>query len=360
LPQDRLSPARHRSLALSVYHPPPPEHPWPLEALFSGIYHELYPFARHALLEALRLCGVRAGDRVLIPEFICREVLAPIHCLGAKPLYYSVRDSLEAIIDPDRLPGATAALAVNYFGFPQPLGPFRRYCRRTGACLIEDNAHGLFSRDTDGTLLGTRGDMGVFSLRKTLFLPNGGMLTVMRPDLIKGRATSDDFSYSRWDRVFWLKQLARRLIGGTGLTGAHLLISLNRLLRKIVTGHYLPPPNPDGEHTMPVPDKVSPLLRRNITTGDPHHETIRRRKLYHFFLQNGAAMGIRQPLFPQLPEGAVPQGFPFVCPTHEFKTVAAKLRNNGYLSMSWPDLPAAISGNGRDFYHMVRLVPFLW
>ena len=69
-----------------------------------------------------------------------------------------------------------ALLAVNYFGFAQDLAPFREYCLRTGATLIEDNAHGFLSKDTSGVLLGTRADLGITSIRKTFRLVNGAAL----------------------------------------------------------------------------------------------------------------------------------------------------------------------------------------
>ncbi len=69
-----------------------------------------------------------------------------------------------------------AVLAVNYFGFAQDLAPFREYCSRTGATLIEDNAHGFLSKDTSGVLLGTRADLGITSIRKTFRLVNGAAL----------------------------------------------------------------------------------------------------------------------------------------------------------------------------------------
>ena len=69
-----------------------------------------------------------------------------------------------------------AVLAVNYFGFAQELAPFREYCLRTGATLIEDNAHGFLSKDTSGVLLGMRTGLGITSIRKTFRLVNGAAL----------------------------------------------------------------------------------------------------------------------------------------------------------------------------------------
>ena len=125
-----------------------------------------FAYARHALVEALRLSGCGSGDRVLVPEFICRDVLGSIHSLGAEPVFYEVTPTL-APRDLDQAQPAKAVLAVNYFGFPQDLEPFGLYSQRTGAVVIEDNAHGFLSKTEDGQLLGTRTDLGIVSIRKT-------------------------------------------------------------------------------------------------------------------------------------------------------------------------------------------------
>ena len=76
-----------------------------------------YAYARHALVTALRMARVTTGSTVLIPHFICRDVLASISAVGAKPVFYDIDDDLQ-VSQNTMLPSAAAALAVNYFGFP--------------------------------------------------------------------------------------------------------------------------------------------------------------------------------------------------------------------------------------------------
>ena len=73
-----------------------------------------------------------------------------------------------------------AILAIHYFGFPQNLRPFKKYCENTGAILIEDAAHSFLSRDENGKELGHESDFCLFSFRKTLFIPNGAGLKVSK------------------------------------------------------------------------------------------------------------------------------------------------------------------------------------
>jgi hypothetical protein len=349
-----------RALVLSVYCPPHANTAWLPEELFEDLHFTLFPFGRHAILEALKRSGVRPGDRVLLPGFICRDVLAPLTALSAIPIFYRVDETLQPDEDLDTHPPARAALAVNYFGFAQDLTPFRRYCQKTGATLIEDNAHGLFSRDEEGHQLGTRADFGVFSLRKSVALPNGAVLVVSREKERQGKKAGSVFGESRDDLFFRRKQRIRGLIRRTGVFGARMAVGTSRWLRKIRTGYDLPPPNPKGETTMPLPNTATPLLRSGINTADPEKETLRRRSLYAAVDRLLGGQGEVRPLFQTLPEGMVPYGYPFLCSSDRWPEIQNQLHRKGLLTITWPDLPEAIRASAPAFYHQVRLVPFLW
>ena len=44
--------------------------------------------------------------------------------------------------------------------------------------IIEDNAHGFLSNDEKGVCLGSRTDIGLLSIRKSAFLPNGAAMII--------------------------------------------------------------------------------------------------------------------------------------------------------------------------------------
>ena len=85
-----------------------------------------FSFARHALVEAFRLAGCK-GAEILLPEFICRDVLGAVNAAGATPRYYPVNEQLQPV-HLEGAKGAKAVLAVNYFGIPQDLAIFRNFC----------------------------------------------------------------------------------------------------------------------------------------------------------------------------------------------------------------------------------------
>ncbi len=144
--------------------------------------YRYYAYARQALVEALRLANVLAGDEVLVPALICKDVLSSIHTVGANPVFYQVDKTLAPVSLP-HTPLIKAVIAVNYFGFPQDLEIFSEYCHKFSVKLIEDNAHGYLSANVDGVLLGNRAPLGITSIRKTIRIPDGARLHVSDPQL---------------------------------------------------------------------------------------------------------------------------------------------------------------------------------
>jgi hypothetical protein len=346
---------------LSIYNPPISKKPWHFEELVGGRPVNYFAFGRHAMVEAFRLCGVGRGDNVLLPSYICRNVLASIHAVGANPLYYPVRRDLQADFDPDSVLPAKAVLAVNYFGFPQQWDIFEKYRERTQALIIEDNAHGLFSRDEKGRFLGTRPDIGIFSIRKSVPLPNGAALVVNNPELNDNLSEQQSFEISNDDDFFKRKQLIRRhVIGKLGIPAKKIVFPLSRMLRLIMTGSPIPKSDERCEVVLPEPSKCSPFMKKGIKTANPESEVKRRRELY---LWLDAWIGRRDncvPVFENLPSWVVPYGYPFICEEDDLKGLERLLTRKGFYCITWPDLPSAVKESSPSFYKKVRLVPFLW
>jgi hypothetical protein len=349
--------AADKTLVGTIYDPPRAGRPWMLKDVLPDGATRYYSLARWALVDALRACGVGAGDRVLVPGLICREVLASINLLDATPVFYPVSHELRAGFSPGDSGQAKAVLAVNYFGFPQELDVFRQYCERTGAALIEDNAHGLLSRDENGRLLGSRGDAGVFSIRKTIAVPDGGAL-VLNGHLEMPQTA--EVGESRTIRPRYpLKQIFRRVAGRLGPVRTHSVIGALRQLRRAVTGDALPVGAPDAETRIPVGPSASTILSRALTIAEPDLEVRRRRALYALagrIIEVSGAV----PVFPSLPRNVVPYGFPvFVSQAHLPGTVATVGRYGFQLSR-WPDLPTAVASEAPEHYRHLMVLPFLW
>lgn len=135
--------------------------------------------ARTALWQAIRALGLERGQAVALPAFCCGSELEPFLHAGLEPRFFRATRRLDPEPESfeEAIRGASAALATHYFGFPADLAGARSACQRAGVPLIEDCAHALFARDGNDWL-GMHADVAVFSLWKTLPVPDGGALVL--------------------------------------------------------------------------------------------------------------------------------------------------------------------------------------
>ena len=137
------------------------------------------------IYQAFRAIGLRPGAVVLCPSYNCGHEIEPLIRLGLRVRCYRVGGDLEVDLDDlrrrmDR--EVKAVLVTHYFGFGQRLDELKTLCDRRGVFLVEDCAHALFSDNASGDL-GRAGDAAVYSIRKTLPLPNGGAVLFNNPGI---------------------------------------------------------------------------------------------------------------------------------------------------------------------------------
>jgi len=317
-----------------------------------------FSLGRHALAAGLKAIGIGAGHSVLLPEYICRDLLAAVHVVGAVPVFYPVGLDLCPATPQELWPDATAVLAVDYFGFPQPLQCFKAYCSRTGAVLVEDNAHGFLSRDENGTLLGWRGDLGLLSLRKTFMLPDGAALLVPNADVVSHLEPQHPFAAGSGGRALRVKRGLRRLpVVGPQLAAG--VTRLARVVRKLRTGHAIPLPATDAETLIPASPLPYGHLLDDLARLDFSAEVARRRALYAEFshlLRNWSI----EPVFASLPENVSPYGFPFRADDGLALEVQKLAERRGLDAFRWPDLPEALASFAPDHYRRTWVLNFLW
>jgi hypothetical protein len=320
-------------------------------------------YGRQALAIGLHRVGTGAGDVVLLPGFICRDLIGAVRTVGAEVVFYDIDEQFHIVADSLDRAGASrvrAVVAVNYFGFPQPLDDLFPWCRAHGAVLIEDNAHGFLSADGD-IPLGHRGDLGIFSLRKTLALPNGGALVDNRPeeaDSLGGAPRFEDSSL-RIEVAWAAKRGVKRVMAFGGPSTVGPVLGAIRGLRRFAPGSDVEIMSPDAEIAIPQ-EKLAPVTRRLLQRTAVDEEITRRRKLYRecdALLKDASEV---RPLFSELPAEVVPQGFPFVYVGNEPRQFADRWWRLGVPIVSWPDLPHAFASNAPPHCHRVMLVPFLW
>ena len=316
-----------------------------------------YRLGRHALLTAFNILQIKKGDIVLVPAFICRDLLASIHAVGAIPGFYELDEGLKPVNLPF-IEGVRAVIAVNYFGFPQNLLPFREYCQTSGATLIEDNAHGFLSCDETGALLGSRGDLGFFSIRKTFELPDGAMVMIndskfidRLPTQLSPRKESLSLGLRIKSGLSWLQRKS-------GINFLMMGRYIARLIRYWRTGYSIMPLAPENEFEMPAEPAPHAYLFKVLPGIDQKREINRRRTLYDKMHKRFASLDI-QPVFDSLPEGTAPYCYPFFA-AKETAAKAVQIANGMGLDCTyWPDLPSAIEADAPFHYRSLLIINFL-
>jgi len=317
-----------------------------------------YGYGRNALFFALKNANVNKGDFVLLPSFICRDLLSAINSIGAKPVYYDVDESLSPLQNLNTMPKCKAIIAVNYFGFPQNLIPFKEYCLINESILIEDNAHGFLSKDINGNLLGTRADLGIFSFRKTIFIDYGSGLFIKNINNVN----IDKYTIKPVKKInfsFYSKLIIKKIFPLIKIRGVRILTKILRLVRKFRTGHDFPQSELNAETVLPEEIAPPTQLKQNIEKVDINYESKRRRNLYNWLNDKIIDFG-GIPVFKDLPEKCVPYGFPFYTPDALIEEIESKLSLIGLESFSWPELPDQIYKCAPKYYHSLRCVRFLW
>lgn len=322
-----------------------------------GTAVRLFSLARYALLEALRVIGISPGQKVLVPAFICRDLLASIHAVKGIPIFYPVDRSL-APQSLRAVPDVKAIVAVNYFGFPQALGPFRAYCAKHGASLIEDNAHGFLSRDERGKLLGSRGDIGIVSLRKTIAIPDGAALLLNRSEWIDRLPAPLACCCDPLPAKFIVKRVLRQIQNATGVRVRTLGEQMTRRFRWLRTGSALPIVLPESELEIPGNPAIHCESLKMLERIDVMNEVKRRRDLYQDFHRNLYHLNI-EPIFGDLQPGVAPSGYPFRADESGAAAVAGIAEKKGLDCSYWPDLPSEVASCALEHYRNVFWINFL-
>lgn len=300
---------------------------------------------RVALYEALRRLNMPQGSAVLIPAYLCRSVLLPFLAYKCRPIFFSVdmkfQPDLEEMTRLIDIYKPKVLLIIHYFGFPMPgFNEIIELCRKSGIYLIEDCAHALFS--SDGHMwLGSIGDAAIFSFRKSLSLPEGGLL-VLRQGQIE-----DDRPLLKLSEVIGLgRELAYLLEFMTGFSLRNYLLCSNKIRRKV---------NDRCELVLGGMSQIgwiSHFLLRHI---DAKAIIKTRRANFSFLLahRDDLPKGWRL-LIEDLPEGVCPVGFPVWVPHRD--EVQKKLYLKGVaVRVFWDTLPDEVLRSGDRFQEAIAL-----
>jgi len=261
-----------------------------------------YYMGRYAFYQGLRslLAAGSPRRRVLLPALHCSVLVEACLAAGLTSEFYPV--SLTGAPDLAALrsqagPDVLAVVVVHLYGWPADVAAVKAAVSHSGAAIVEDCAHALFSR-AGGAYVGSSGDVSIFSLRKSLPVPDGGVLRLNRAGL------------SAVPPVL-VRAALRRGAGTTArlLGGGAVIRVVRRLARSRATaGRDGAPPGGELSGFAPalVRASMSPLTRQVAARVVPSDIVQRRRAAYtglHHLLEDHPRF---RPLFEGLPEGVCP------------------------------------------------------
>jgi len=298
--------------------------------------------ARVALFQAIAALGLRRGDAVALPAFCCGSEVEPFIHAGLVPRFFRLTNTLNP--EPESfkaaLSGSSAALVTHYFGFAADLTVARAACRAAGVPLFEDCAHALYSRDATGWL-GSHADVAIFSIVKTLPVPDGGALIIKiepRTSLPKGAPPRRQLIAKRTRSLLIRHLQAHRLRPVSW--AAHLPRAA-----KIRFGLTASDPNRETEAGLSECGGFDPKFgdtgispRSMRLLGQTPHAEIRnvRRQNYARLLEAVGYISDLRPVFPSLPEWTCPLALPVVA--SEPDSFRRRLAASGGLGVKqmWP------------------------
>jgi len=317
-----------------------------------------YAFARHALVTAFGVVGARSGSRVLVPDFICRDLLASFAFARVEPIFYAIDDDLQ-MKRGTTPPLADAMIVVNYFGFAADL-------TRVASTLphpmpiIEDNAHGWLSADVDGTPLGSRTAAGITSVRKSIRVPDGAYvewrddadleLSGVHPELSpRGEPLSVGY------RV-------RRAVAAIDARSRFPLMAVSRSAVRLVRtlgGRSAVHDDPRDERVLPEHRAIHRESLAMMAQVDRPAEVRRRRELFAKCSALAVELGLDSPT-PHLAPFTSPQGFPYFGDAGDqaaFTRCISRERLGEIIT--WPSLPTHTALPPHSRLRTLRLVNFL-
>lgn len=271
---------------------------------------------REALLFGLKLMPLTKENKVWFPAYICKSALNPILHQDVGVVFYDVTSDLRPDFDTFKPQKGDIVLIVHYFGVIQQTGAISEIKEKYKAWVIEDCAHTLPS--IRGCRHRGAGDVSVYSLRKVLAVPDGGVLTVNNTEL-----SSIACDYSTILRTTHLSRFL--LMIGEGLS-FNLGINVLRVKDGLANGMS----EDERVDLRGISRQTLGLLKGVDLRGIVQKRTDNYNKM------SAILSGIKEIHVPfkTLSEGLIPQVFPVWCKNP--RDVVVKLRRRGIEAYCWP------------------------
>jgi perosamine synthetase len=183
-------------------------------AAYIGVKYAIaLPSCTSAIHLSLLALGIEDGDEVIVPDLTWIATAAPLHYVGAKPIFADV-DEKTWCISADSIKSkitekTKAIIVVDLYGNMPAMHEIRQIADEFGLKIIEDAAEAIGS-EYQGSKAGSFGDTGVFSFHgsKTLTTGEGGMLVTNDESVYKRSLFLRDHGRKPGDKLFWNTEIA--------------------------------------------------------------------------------------------------------------------------------------------------------
>ena len=307
-----------------------------------------FQLGREALVYGLDALEIEPGATILIPAYMCNSTIKPLRNLGYNIIFFDVKEDLncdlniiESLI---RSSNVKAILSVHYFGFPCDLDALVKLCKQYDVIVIEDCSHSYLTK-ISGRSVGYFGDMAIYSMRKTLAIPDGGALKLNVGILLNPQVIVK--------KMHWFKEVL--YLGSRVLESIICFIGFPNLystkidwVKKIIMNIGRSENGNANLTDRATPIKGSFQLKAYLHDRDYTSYVIERRQdNYNLLVREAKKLGFKV-LFSELPDGCVPQFFILVDETHQ---LTPWLREQGIGAVVWPgpELPQEISSITDNF-----------
>jgi dTDP-4-amino-4,6-dideoxygalactose transaminase len=201
--------------------------PYPnISALFSKsgysdlIHVEFHFLGREALLSSLIKSGVQRGDGIIIPAYMCDSTIKPLKTYGFNLVFIDIEKDLNLSVD--RLKKAIdgnqikALLLVHYFGLTQNIDEVVGVCREYDIKVVEDASHNFISQFLRNKN-SIKGDIEVFSMRKSLPIVDGGALRINHDSYDKAKNSTPQCVSITSDLKYLILRFLEKIVTALGI-----------------------------------------------------------------------------------------------------------------------------------------------
>ncbi len=143
---------------------------------------------RLGLLDVFQSLELKKNEYILIPPICPQGIVLPLQKKKIAFRFYHLSENfsidINSVNELITAENCKAIFFIHYFGIYNPqIQGIRKICTENNVLLFEDSVHGLFSRNDDGQLLGSMGDISFYSLSKFLPVPDGAVFFINNQDI---------------------------------------------------------------------------------------------------------------------------------------------------------------------------------